>query len=231
VPVPTGAIVGYTNAGKSSLLNRLSGSGVVVEDQLFATLDPTTRKVELSNAAHVLLTDTVGFIRDLPHQLVDAFHSTLEETVTADFLIHVLDASSPHVVEHHQTTMSVLSELGAADKPVLTVLNKIDAPSVSRGDVEVLCSRLEADDEAHCIPYSARTGEGTEKLLSAVRELVAHGFEHGTYSLPYDRYDLAALVHRTGRVIAEEHKQDGIRLEASLPPRTRNILAPYATGG
>ena len=231
VPVPTGAIVGYTNAGKSSLLNRLSGSGVVVEDQLFATLDPTTRKVELSNAAHVLLTDTVGFIRDLPHQLVDAFHSTLEETVTADFLIHVLDASSPHVVEHHQTTMSVLSELGAADKPVLTVLNKIDAPSVSRGDVEVLCSRLEADGEAHCIPYSARTGEGTEKLLSAVRELVAHGFEHGTYSLPYDRYDLAALVHRTGRVIAEEHKQDGIRMEASLPPRTRNILAPYATGG
>ncbi|MFP4373826.1 MAG: GTPase HflX [Spirochaetaceae bacterium] len=228
VPVPTGAIVGYTNAGKSSLLNRLSGAGVLVEDQLFATLDPTTRKVGLPNAAHVLLTDTVGFIRNLPHQLVDAFHSTLEETVTADFLINVLDGSSPHVMEHHQTTMSVLSDLGAGDKPIVTVVNKTDSPGVRPGDVDVLCSRIEATLHTTCVPCSAKTGEGIEELREAVRDLVAGGFERASYRLPYDRYDLAALAHRTGRVVAEEHRADGIHLDASLPPRTRNLLAPYS---
>lgn len=230
VPVPTGAIVGYTNAGKSSLLNRLTDAGVVVEDQLFATLDATTRKVELPNAAHVLLTDTVGFIRDLPHQLVDAFHSTLEETVTADFLVHVLDASSPQVMEHHDTTMSVLADLGAGEKPVLTVLNKTDAHGVSEGDVEILCSRIRATRDTTCIPCSARTGAGMEELRAALRGIVAEGFERATYRLPYDRYDLAALAHRTGRVITEAHETDGIHLDASVPPRTRNILAPYRAG-
>ncbi len=227
VPVPTGAIVGYTNAGKSSLLNRLSGAGVLVEDQLFATLDPTTRKVELPNSAHVLITDTVGFIRNLPHQLVDAFHSTLEETVTADFLVNVLDGSSPHVMEHHQTTMSVLSELGAGEKPILTVVNKIDAPEVRPGDTDVLCSRIEATLHTTCVACSARTGEGIAELREAMRDLVEGGFDRANYHLPYDRYDLAALAHRTGRVVAEEHRGDGIHLDASVPPRTRNLLAPY----
>lgn len=227
VPVPTGAIVGYTNAGKSSLLNRLSGSGVLVEDQLFATLDPTTRKVDLDNAAHVLLTDTVGFIRDLPHQLIDAFHSTLEETITADFLIHVLDASSPELMEHHDTTMSVLGELGAADKPILTVLNKIDSPEVDRRELDLVCARIEAGRGTGCLPCSARTGEGMEAILRAVSQMVAERFEHGAYRLPYARYDLAALAHRTGTVTSELHERDGIHLEAAVPPRTRNILAPY----
>jgi GTPase len=227
VPVPTGAIVGYTNAGKSSLLNRLSGAGVLVEDQLFATLDPTTRKVELPNSAHVLVTDTVGFIRNLPHQLVDAFHSTLEETVTADFLVNVLDGSSPHVMEHHQTTMSVLADLGAGEKPILTVVNKIDSPGVRPGDIDVLCSRIQATLDTTCVACSARTGEGIEELREAMRDLVAGGFERANYHLPYNRYDLAALAHRTGRVVAEEHHGDGIHLDASVPPRTRNLLAPY----
>lgn len=227
VPVPTGAIVGYTNSGKSSLLNRLSGAEVAVEDQLFATLDPTTRKVELPNARHVLVTDTVGFIRDLPHQLVDAFHSTLEESVRADFLIHVLDAASPSAMEHHETTMSVLAELEAGDKPVITVLNKIDSARLDRRELDILRSRIQATYDTICIACSARTGEGIDELTDAVRELLTRDFEHGTYRLPYARYDLAALVHRTGRVIAEKHEEEGLRLEASLPPRTQNILAPY----
>lgn len=227
VPVPTGAIVGYTNSGKSSLLNRLSGAGVTVENQLFATLDPTTRKVELPNARHVLVTDTVGFIRDLPHQLVDAFHSTLEESVRADFLIHVLDAVSPKVMDHHETTMSVLGDLEAGEKPVITVLNKIDSPRLDRRELDILRSRIQATHDTICIACSARTGEGIEELTDAIRELVTRSFEHGTYRLPYARYDLAALVHRTGRVISEKHEADGLRLEASLPPRTQNLLAPY----
>ncbi|MFP3959065.1 MAG: GTPase HflX [Spirochaetaceae bacterium] len=226
VPVPTGAIVGYTNAGKSSLLNRLSGAGVLVEDQLFATLDPTTRKLELEGAAHVLLTDTVGFIRNLPHQLIDAFHSTLEETITADFLIHVLDAASPLVMEHAETTMGVLADLGAADKPVITVLNKVDTAG-EEGELDVLQSRVRAAHPGPCIACSARTGTGMEDLAAAVRELVAERFEYGRYHLPYERYDLAALAHRTGRVVSEDHRRDGVLLEASVPEKTRNILAPF----
>ncbi|MFP4637565.1 MAG: GTPase HflX [Spirochaetaceae bacterium] len=226
VPVPTGAIVGYTNAGKSSLLNRLSGAGVLVEDQLFATLDPTTRKLELEGAAHVLLTDTVGFIRNLPHQLIDAFHSTLEETITADFLIHVLDAASPLVMEHAETTMGVLADLGAADKPVITVLNKVDTAG-EEGELDVLQSRVRAAHPGPCIACSARTGTGMEDLAAAVRELVAERFEYGRYHLPYERYDLAALAHRTGRVVSEDHRRDGVVLEASVPEKTRNILAPF----
>src|SRR6187402_809870 len=126
VPVPTCAIVGYTNAGKSSLLNALTGAAVLAEDKLFATLDPTTRQLLLRGNHKLLMTDTVGFIRRLPHGLVEAFKATLEEVVVADFLIHVLDVTNPNVAQHHATTLAVLGELGAAEKTIITVFNKVD---------------------------------------------------------------------------------------------------------
>src|ERR1700712_3302831 len=125
VPVPTSAIVGYTNAGKSSLLNRLTGAHVLAEDKLFATLDPTTRQLLLPNHQKLLITDTVGFIRRLPHGLVEAFKATLEEVVVADFLIHVLDVTNPNFEQHHETTLKVLEELGAGDQTIITVFNKV----------------------------------------------------------------------------------------------------------
>src|SRR5690606_15210350 len=135
VPVPTAAIVGYTNAGKSSLLNALTGANVMAEDKLFATLDPTTRQLMLHGNQKLLVTDTVGFIRRLPHRLVEAFKATLEEAIIADFLIHVLDVTAPNLAAHHETTLSVLKELGAEDKRILTLFNKSDLAEIGRAHV------------------------------------------------------------------------------------------------
>jgi GTP-binding protein HflX len=218
VPVPSGSIVGYTNAGKSSLLSALSERPVKIADQLFSTLDPATRRVQLGGGQEVLLTDTVGFIRRLPHGLVDAFKSTLEETVVAQLLLHVVDASDSASLERARITNEVLREIGSADKPTIMVLNKIDlADEVCRNR-----ALLEFPDGA---PISALTGEGLDDLRESIRSVVANEYSRISVEIPHDRYDLAALIHRTGRVIEESHEESHIRIEAEVPERTRRIVS------
>jgi GTP-binding protein HflX len=186
--VPCAAIAGYTNAGKSTLLNRLSGSEVMAKDMLFATLDTTTRAIELPDGQPLLLTDTVGFVRNLPHRLVEAFKATLEESVLADFIIHVLDASSAEVEKYYETTMEVLDELGAGDKPVITVLNKIDVLNdpVKLAGLEV--------SFPNTISVSAITGKGCDELLLKCSEMLADRVSTQTYRIPQSRGDLSAGV-------------------------------------
>jgi len=220
VPVPTGALVGYTNAGKSSLLNRLTSGQVLVADKLFATLDPTTRRLPLPNGTEALLTDTVGFIRKLPHDLVDAFRSTLEETVLADFLIHVVDVSSSEMEHQISVTRKVLEEIGAGEKPVIIVLNKVDLladpPQVFR-----------RADAGYTVAVSAESGYGIESLLAAIQELVASTMKAVEMVLPASRYDLAALVHRTGHVLSKDYIDGTIHMRAQVPDKTRNKLQAF----
>jgi len=220
VPVPTAAIVGYTNAGKSSLLNALTGASVLVENKLFATLDPTTRQVVLPGNRKLLLTDTVGFIRRLPHGLVEAFKATLEEVVVADFLIHVLDVTSPHWEKHRATTLGVLAELGAADRPVITVFNKVDL-----ADRAELSGARRLAPEA--IPVSALTGAGLDALVGRCLEFCAR--EQGATDLliPHDRYDAIARLHALGQIHSQEHREDGVLIHARFPPAQAGFFAPF----
>lgn len=221
VPVPTGSFVGYTNAGKSSLLNTLTGSSVTVQNKLFATLDPTTRRITLPSGTDVLLTDTVGFIRKLPHSLVDAFKSTLEETVFADFLIHVLDCTAAEIDEHVKTTRDVLKELQISGKPVITVFNKIDAIK-DPGELQLLSVRY---PDAFFV--SSRTGEGMEKLKSAITSAASLNMAQTCFSFPYSRYDLITYLYRTGRVLGEKYIDHHIELTAEVSEKTKQILKPY----
>lgn len=222
--IPVGSVVGYTNAGKSSLLNLLSGSSVLTENKLFATLDPTTRKVSLKDGREVLLTDTVGFIRKLPHDLVMAFRSTLEETVLSDFLVNVLDLSNPEVEQHYEATLAVLDELGARDKPTITVFNKVD-----RTIDPWHASRLRAE-LPEAIYVSAKTGEGMAELVTAIAQLLADKSPALEFALPGDRHDLVALLHRTGRILSEAYEDGRILVSAQVSDRTRNLLADYLSG-
>ena len=220
VPVPTASIVGYTNAGKSSLLNALTGSQVLAENKLFATLDPTTRQLVLPGNQKLLLTDTVGFIRRLPHGLVEAFKATLEEVLVADFLIHVVDITSPHFEKHRATTLSVLAELGAGDRPVVNVFNKVD-----------LADPLEKRAARHSVPdallVSARTGEGIGALEERCREMIAHGLGTVRLLVPHDRYDIVAKLHALGHVQTQEHRDDGVLVTGRFPPSQRGLLEPF----
>ncbi len=226
VPVPMGALVGYTNAGKSSLLRALTGAEVKINDAPFVTLDPMTRRLQLSAGLEVVLSDTVGFIQRLPHQLVDAFHSTLEEAMISDFLILVVDGSSPATQLHIATSREVLAEIGAAKHPVIIAYNKADAaPDTTRLELEA--RRLADDFAAETVIVSARRGTGLEELRAAIERMVSAQNRAGHYLLPYDRADLAALVHRTGVVVDEEYASDGIRISAYVPDRTHGILAPF----
>jgi GTP-binding protein HflX len=220
-PVPNAAIVGYTNAGKSSLLRRLTGADVLVEDALFATLDTTTRKIDLPNKQPLLLTDTVGFIRKLPHQLVESFNATLEEAVMADFLVHLLDASHPRVLEFHETTMKVLSELGAEQKQTLTVFNKIDRVE---DPLTRAALRLHHPD---ALFVSAHTGEGLDILVGRLGELVGGGSREVILHLPHDRTDLMARIHREGVVHETGYEEEFIRIRTSVPERFRESLSPF----
>jgi GTP-binding protein HflX len=212
-PVPNAAIVGYTNAGKSSLLRRLTGAEVLVEDKLFATLDTTTRKIALPNRQPLLLTDTVGFVRRLPHRLVEAFRATLEESVLSDFLIHVLDASQPAVLEFRQTTLDVLGELGAEEKRTVQVFNKIDKIS----DPAVL-DRLRSEfPDAHFV--SVHTGEGLEALVAHMAELVANSEHPVTLRIPAAAGDRIARLHRCAQVVKTDYDEDHVRIEAFLGGR------------
>ena len=213
--VATAAIVGYTNAGKSSLLSLVSGSEVMARDMLFATLDTTTRKIELPNGQPLLLTDTVGFIRNLPHRLVEAFKSTLEEAVLADFLVQVVDASDPEAVRHYETTLEVLGELGAGDKPMIVVLNKLDL--VPEEERAALTERLAPHFIGSLVCMSVREGQGTEDLLRACVEMLESRVRRARFLIPYTRSDLAAAMHSEGMVISTEYVEEGALVEAVLP--------------
>ena len=217
VPVPTCAIVGYTNAGKSSLLNTLTGAHVLAEDKLFATLDPTTRQLILRGNQKLLVTDTVGFIRRLPHGLVEAFKATLEEAMVANFLIHVLDVTTPNLAAHHTTTLSVLKELGAEGKRILTVFNKVDAAT----EAQLNTARLL---DAEGVFVSAHTGQGLDQLVDHCLELIADAFGSMELFIPHSRYDLIAKLHAIGHVQNEEQEDTGVRLHVRIPP---SQMAPF----
>ncbi len=223
VPIPTGAIVGYTNAGKSSLLNTLTGAGAFVENKLFATLDPTTRKVTLPGGQKFLLTDTVGFIRKLPHDLVDAFRSTLEETVLADFLVHVLDISHPEVEEQFKITMEVLEDIGAGDKPMIVVFNKVDLLKNNPDQASIGLNHPEA------LYISTRTEEGIEKLSVRIEELLNKDKKIMDLLIPSDRYDLISMIHREGTVLEEKYENSGSRIKARVPVKIYNKLENFIT--
>jgi len=192
-----------------------------VEDALFATLDTTTRKIDLPNKQPLLLTDTVGFIRKLPHQLVESFNATLEEAVMADFLVHLLDASHPRVLEFYDTTMKVLSELGADAKKTLVVFNKID-----RVDDPVTRAILR-NEHPEALFISVHTGEGLEQLVAQLGGLVDSGAREVLIHLPLDRSDLMARLHREGTVLHTDYEEEFIRIHASVPERFRQTLKPY----
>jgi GTP-binding protein HflX len=207
--VPSVAIAGYTNAGKSSLLNRLTGAGVLVENALFATLDPTVRRAESPDGREYTLTDTVGFVRHLPHQLVDAFRSTLEEVAAADLLLHVVDGSDPDPLGQIQAVRTVLADIDARSVPELIVVNKVDA--MTEDDVLSLRQALPG-----AIWVSARTGHGLDQLREAVAARLPHPAIDVEVLVPYGRGDLVARMHRDGEVLAERHEEGGTRLTARV---------------
>ncbi|MFZ5631246.1 MAG: GTPase HflX [Bacillota bacterium] len=208
VPVPQVSIVGYTNAGKSTLLNKLTSAGVLVEDKLFATLDPTTRRVVLPNNEIVLLTDTVGFINNLPHHLVAAFRATLEEVVESGVLLHVIDISHPGARQQAETVMKVLSSLGAGHKPTIPVFNKID---LVRGDHLPPLDCGEAP-----VRISALSGYGLDELLARIALAVARRRLRKKFFLPFSRSGLVSLLFEKGRVISQSHGPDGVEVEVEL---------------
>lgn len=220
IPIPTAAIVGYTNSGKSTLLNALTGAGVLSADKLFATLDPTTRQYNLKDGRKVLLTDTVGFVRRLPHTLVEAFKATLEEAVVADILIHVLDASNPEVAAHYETTMKVLEELGAGDRPCIVVLNKID---LVRDDARPL-SGIPA------LRLSARTGEGLDELGTRMGALLAEKSVSCKLLIPHSRYDLIHNLHENAGIEKKTVSDDGILLQCRIPGAMLGQVREFVVG-
>lgn len=218
---PHAAIVGYTNAGKSTLLNALSGAEVMAKDMLFATLDTTTRRIDLPDGQPLLLTDTVGFVRNLPHRLVEAFKATLEEAVLADFLIHVLDATSPEIERFHRTTLEVLDELGAEGKPTITVLNKIDLVT----DPEQIASLARMFPNA--LRVSAFTGSGLDRLLDACSAALADRVRCLDYRIPQQRADLVGLLHRDAKVLSTDYEGNDILVRAVVPPMLAGRLEPF----
>ena len=222
VSVPQAAIVGYTNAGKSSLLNKLTSADVLVEDKLFATMDTTTRRLELPDGQQMLITDTVGFVRNLPHNLVQSFRATLEESVLADFLIHVLDASSKHAQDFYKTTTKVLGELGAGDKKVLLVLNKIDL--IDEGRLQELQRQF-----PDAVPISIKTGKGLDDLMHRLHNMMIDRVVRLTLTIPLDRMDLVALAHQEGKVLSEDYEQGVAEIQCVIPKRWESKFASFVT--
>ena len=204
----TAAIVGYTNAGKSTLLNVLTGAEVLSEDKLFATLDPTTRLLELSDGQQILLTDTVGFIRKLPHHLVEAFKSTLEEAKYADYIIHVVDSSNPQAEKQMHIVYETLRELGAVGKPVITLFNKQDKTETEQ------IRDFKAD---HTLKISAKTGEGLEEFKELLGELLSEGMIYVERVFPYQEAGKIQLIRERGQLLSEEYTEAGIAVTARVP--------------
>ncbi len=214
------SIAGYTNAGKSSLLNRLTGAGVLVEDSLFATLDPTTRRTQTTDGRVYTMSDTVGFVRHLPHQLVEAFRSTLEEVADSDLILHVVDGSHPDPEGQISAVREVLSEVHASKVPELVVINKADIadPLV----VQRLLTR-----EPRSVVVSARTGAGISDALTAIEAALPRPGVEFAALLPYDRGDLIDRLHRHGEIDTMEHTADGTRISGRANPDLAGELAAY----
>ena len=211
--IPHAAIVGYTNAGKSSLLNQLAGACVLAEDKLFATLDPTTRAISLPDGQVLLLTDTVGFVRNLPHRLVEAFKATLEEAVLSDFLVHVLDASAKEVFAFYETTVEVLEELGAVDKPTLIVLNKVD---LIENDPERM-QALKTYFKDKAVFISATENQNIDQLLAGFCDMLVDRVSRMELRIPQSRQDLVALLHREGNILDQNYEGNDVLLTAIVP--------------
>jgi GTP-binding protein HflX len=219
--IPTVALVGYTNAGKSTLLNRLAKSEVYVADQLFATLDPTTRRVVLPDSSQALFTDTVGFIQKLPTTLIAAFRATLEEIAEADLLLHLVDISHPNAMNQAEAVQQTLEEIGADHVPVITVLNKIDRlpdPEAARHSVDLF---------PQAVAISARTGSGIEDLLEHIRRGLFEMFAPITVLLPYQQGQLISLFHENGQVERVEHGRKGVLMQGRIPGRLVAQFKPW----
>lgn len=207
VPIPVVSLIGYTNAGKSTLMNALTNAGVLVEDKLFATLDPTVRKMKLSSGREILIADTVGFIRKLPHQLVEAFRATFEEVDSSDLLVHVIDSSEPEMIHQMEVVETVLSELEITGKPIIKVYNKIDN--------QVIYSKNMDDG----IPISALQGVGLSKLASAMEDVLSQGFKHAHLLLPHTGGRVLGEIYRIGHIVSVRHLKKGIVVDANLPEK------------
>jgi GTP-binding protein HflX len=219
--IPVVALVGYTNAGKSTLLNALTDAGIYVADQLFATLDPTTRQLELPTGETVLLTDTVGFIQKLPTDLVAAFQATLEEIAEADLLLHVIDGSHENAELQRKTVLETLEEIGAGEIPILTVYNKVDL--LSEEDLR----ELKETADALALFISAQESTGFEKLVESIAAGVVQGFERITVLLPYEVGRLVSLFHEKGHVEKLEHEEAGVRITGLLPVQLLSFFEEY----
>ena len=215
--VLTAAIVGYTNAGKSTLLNNLTGANVLAEDKLFATLDLTSRGIELPDGRTVLVIDTVGLIRRLPHNLVEAFKSTLEEAASADIILHVLDISDGEAAEKAETTSMLLTELGCGEIPVINVLNKCD----------LLKNNIPESNDT--VKICAKTGEGFDHLLKVISENLPESSKRISLLLPYDKGGLTAKIRENGKVFSEEYTENGIKVDALADITVIKELEPYKT--
>jgi GTP-binding protein HflX len=221
IPLPVVALVGYTNTGKSTLLNTLTNSEVLAEDMLFATLDPVTRQVEIPNGKSFLLTDTVGFIRKLPHHLIAAFRATLEETVAADILIHIVDSSNPAFLEQIATVEEVLAELGAGSIPTIIVFNKIDLIE-DKSPVH-----RAASEYPHSANISASSGLGLEGLLELIIQLLPRVVTRCKLLLPYEAGSLLAMIHNKGQVRSEEFLPEGVQVWADLDSQTLSRVKEF----
>lgn len=217
LPIATVSLVGYTNAGKSTLMNRLTDAAVLVEDKLFATLDPTVRRLKLPSGREILLSDTVGFVRKLPHQLVDSFRATFEEVEASDLLLHVVDSSHAHANEQVAVVNKVLEELQLHQKPHLMVFNKAD---LATGDAVPEGLRI-----------SALTGQGTQELLEAIDRKLSESFRLVRLKMPFDAGAALSLLYRTGRVLKREDKADGIHLDAVVDEKHFNKFSHFQDDG
>ncbi len=222
---PLASIVGYTNAGKSTLLNRLTGAEVLAEDMLFATLDPTTRRLRLPTNQNVLLSDTVGFIRKLPHSLVEAFKATLEEVVEADLLLHVVDSSHPQAADQIQAVNAVLAEIGANDKPTLMVFNKIDKQAAAEAASGLAGQFLKS------VSVSARSGQGFEALHAELGSMLRPIRDFLELRVPYQEQKTIARLHSVGQILEQDYTGEVARFRARIPPYARHEFESFIADG